>query len=75
MGVLSIRALLFGVYLGAPDFWKLPYIPEMHLNVITCTAGSNKLKHGRRMIDAWCSFFGLVVWGWPFAVKDVSGSK
>ena len=25
MGVLVIRALPFGVYTSAPDFWKLPY--------------------------------------------------
>ena len=25
VGVLLIRALLFGVYTGAPDCWKLPY--------------------------------------------------
>ena len=25
MGVLLTRALLFGVCIGAPDFWKLPY--------------------------------------------------
>ena len=25
MGVLMRRALLFGVHIGAPDFWKLPY--------------------------------------------------
>ena len=24
MGILRIRALLFGVYDRAPDFWKLP---------------------------------------------------
>ena len=24
MGVLIIRVLLFGVYIGAPDLWKLP---------------------------------------------------
>ena len=25
VGVFIIRALLFGVYIGAPDFWKVPY--------------------------------------------------
>ena len=25
VGVLTIRALLFGVSIRAPDFWKLPY--------------------------------------------------
>ena len=25
MGVPIMRALLFGVYIGAPDFWKLPF--------------------------------------------------
>ena len=25
MGVLTIIALLFGVYIRAPEFWKLPY--------------------------------------------------
>ena len=29
MGVLTIRALLFGVYTRAPDFWKLK--PETNL--------------------------------------------
>ena len=24
VGLLAIRALLLGVYIGAPDFWKLP---------------------------------------------------
>ena len=28
MGVLSITALLFGVCIGDPDFWKLPIDPE-----------------------------------------------
>ena len=26
MGVLITRALLFGVDIRAPDFWKLPYV-------------------------------------------------
>ena len=25
VGVFVTRALLFGVYTGAPEFWKLPY--------------------------------------------------
>ena len=32
MGVLIIRALLFGVEIGAPDFWKLPFTAN-HANL------------------------------------------
>ena len=28
MGALVIRALIFGVYVRAPDFWKLPYAEQ-----------------------------------------------
>ena len=31
LGVPIVRALLFGVYIGAPDFWKLPSkLPRAH---------------------------------------------
>ena len=29
MGVLTVRALLFGVYIRAPDVWKLPFAGSM----------------------------------------------
>ena len=33
LGVLVIRDLPFGVYYGAPDFWKLPYGMDMILQL------------------------------------------
>ena len=28
LGVLRIRALLFWIYIRAPDFWKLPFVVQ-----------------------------------------------
>ena len=35
MGVLIRRTLLFGVYIRAPDFWKLPHSNEYDRNLTT----------------------------------------
>ena len=49
MGVLKLRALLFGVYTSAPDFWKLPYSTAAALS-----SGFTRLK-GAELVGP---FFG-----------------
>ena len=47
VGVLIIRALLCGVQIGAPDFWKLPYVngnlgsPKKYIGAHGSQRGSN----------------------------------
>ena len=48
MGVLIARAILFRVYIRAPDVWKLPYEPA-------CSLGFAKYDHifGKGMVSVY----------------------
>ena len=43
MGVLVIAALVFGPYISAPDFWKLPLV-EVRDNSKRLETGSTSLR-------------------------------